>query len=68
MDYKVYHGGLLRCCLASLDEAMAKATEPPKDGDRIKCQYHDNWMIFRDGAWKWDVVPWDKPVSPSSPA
>lgn len=53
---QVRTGGLMRCCLASLHEAMEAATEPPKEGDRLPCKYHDepdDVMVFRDGAWEW---------------
>jgi len=51
---KVRHGGLMRCCLATIDEAMLAATEAPKEGDRMKCKYHDGQgMVFHDGAWEW---------------
>ncbi len=51
--YKVRYGGLLRCCLVSLDDAMVEAKEPPKEGDTHHCKYCKNKMIFRDGAWEW---------------
>ena len=52
---QVYHGGLMRCCLASLAEAMEKATEPPKEGDTCKCQYcHDEYgMVYKGDGWRW---------------
>lgn len=55
-QYAVRHGGLMRCCLASLGAAMVAATEPPKEGDTMHCKYHtDNGgMIFRNGAWEWN--------------
>lgn len=51
--YKVRQGGLMRCCLASLDAYMLAATTPPQDGDKIRCRSHGGkGMIFRDGAWE----------------
>lgn len=54
-SYKVRHGGLMRCCLHSLEDAMVKAEKPPQEGDTLKCAYcSDEWgMVFRDGAWQW---------------
>lgn len=53
--YQVFHGGLMRCCLATLDEAMVAAEVPPKDGDKLQCKYHDGYgMIFSGGAWRWN--------------
>lgn len=62
IQYRVHHGGLMRCCLASLDEAMAARTEPPAEGETLHCKYHDDngGMIFRNGAWEWNrpAMPW----------
>ena len=33
--YLVRHGGLMRCCLASLDEELDKRELPGKEGDII---------------------------------
>lgn len=54
--YKVFHGGLMRCCLATLNEAMHEAVDAPQEGEVLPCKYHpeDNSMIFRDGAWRWN--------------
>lgn len=56
MEYKVYHGGLMRCCLATLDEFMAATEVEPKQGDVLPCKYHpeDQSMIFHNGAWRWN--------------
>lgn len=53
--YKVRHGGLMRCCIQSLDQEMSERPEDPKEGDRHTCQYckEEHGMIFRDGAWEW---------------
>ena len=55
IDYLVRTGGLMRCCLASLDEEMEKATEAPKEGDIASCKYCSgkNQMVFRKGSWEW---------------
>ncbi len=57
MNYLVRHGGLMRCCLATLDEFMATKDEPPEEGDTLRCKYHcDNGgMIFRNGGWEWNI-------------
>jgi len=56
ITYRVFQGGLMRCCLATLDDYMAKTDKPPQEGDTLPCAYHsDNGgMIFRDGAWRWN--------------
>lgn len=54
MEYKVRQGGLMRCCLASLDEAMEAATSPPEEGNTLRCKYCSNSMIFVNDAWQWD--------------
>lgn len=56
-NYRVYQGGLMRCCLLTLQEFMAtEAQQPPQEGDLLHCRYHaDNGgMIFHDGAWRWN--------------
>lgn len=56
--YRVRDGGLMRCCLATLDAAMAEAAEPPKEGDTLLCKYcKGDGMRFRDGAWEWNFDP-----------
>ncbi len=58
--YLVRHGGLMRCCLASIDEEMQRRIddeEGPKEGDTLACKYckaENGGMIFRDGAWEWN--------------
>jgi hypothetical protein len=57
--YQVDPGGLMRCCLATLDEHMKfmdLIADSPKDGDLVLCAYNCNngGMIFRDGVWKWN--------------
>lgn len=46
----------MRCCLLSLDDAMVAATEPPKEGDIVKCKFHEDpeGMVFKNGAWEWN--------------
>ena len=54
-SYRVRPGGLMRCCLLTLSEAMDAAETPPKEGDMLECAYHSDaaTMIFVDGAWEW---------------
>lgn len=57
--YKFKHGGLMRCCLASLDDEMLRrqqASEPlMNEGDTLKCKYcNDEYgMVCKDGYWQW---------------
>lgn len=53
--YRLKHGGLMRCCLQTLDDAMVAATEPPKEGDTLRCRgcSDEYGIVFRDGAWQW---------------
>ncbi len=53
MDEKIYVGGLMRCCTATLSEVRAAATDTPKDGDVIDCKWCSSSMIWRDG-WRWN--------------
>jgi hypothetical protein len=57
VPYRVRPGGLMRCCIETLTEAMKNATTEPKDGDTMLCAYckpENGGMIFRDGAWEWN--------------
>lgn len=57
--YRVRQGGLMRCCLLTLDDAMAELIKiylpQPAIGERVSCGYCSDWMIRADdGAWEWD--------------
>lgn len=52
--YKVRHGGLMRCCLATLSDRMPTCAEDPKEGEKIACVYCSTGITFHDGAWEWD--------------
>jgi len=61
--YNVKHGGLMRCCLLSLDDEMARRMAAGErmtvEGDTIQCIYHkplDNppTMICKKGYWQWN--------------
>ena len=58
--YKVRHGGLMRCCLQSLDDHMLTLDKLPEEGATFRCTYCQDasGMAFRAGAWEWA-----KPVS-----
>jgi len=51
--YHVEYGGLMRCCLVSLDDAMIAAEVPPRENDTHACKFCGNRIVYRDGAWKW---------------
>jgi hypothetical protein len=56
MTEKVQEGGLMRCCLKTLDEERTEAAcaaKPATEGDRIKCRWCDSEMIFSGGTWMW---------------
>jgi hypothetical protein len=59
--YRVKTGGLLRCCLQSLDNQMLDpAKNPPKEGDVLDCEYEGKGngnLIFRNGFWEWNYPP-----------
>jgi hypothetical protein len=62
--YYFKHGGLMRCCLGSLDDEMLrrqKAGEPMMvEGQTLACQYHDGpAMICKPDEsgelwWQWN--------------
>lgn len=43
-------GGLLRCCLTTLDEAENLKEE---EGETLHCKYCSSSMIFLNDAWEW---------------
>ena len=56
IPYDVRDGGLFRCCLASLQEAMARAEQLPRNGDVLTCDICSEQMVYRLGAWEWEGV------------
>ncbi len=44
-------GGLMRCCIATIENAEIK--KAPKEGDIMECQYCSDQMVWKDGAWEW---------------
>lgn len=50
-------GGLMRCCLATLDDHLLALEVRSKEGDQLTCKYcvsKAGDMIFRGGAWEWN--------------
>lgn len=56
VEARIRIGGLMRCCIETINEKMEAATTAPSEGDTLSCKYHDDngGMIFRDGAWEWN--------------
>lgn len=57
--YQLRQGGLMRCCVQTLDDILFSLVETdqeqPAIGERICCAYHENYMIrAQDGVWEWD--------------
>ena len=48
---KVNTGGLMRCCLKTLEE---RAEDEVQEEDRIKCRYCQDDMIVVKGLIQWD--------------
>lgn len=55
---RINYGGLVRCCLLSLDDAMAKREKEGKpltvEGDVIPCEYCESSVICKGGVWQWN--------------
>ena len=53
--YMIAPGGLMRCCLQSLDDAIGKAKQRPTEGDTLRCKWCSDefGMVFKGGAWRW---------------
>jgi hypothetical protein len=70
--YRVNHGGLMRCCLLTLDDEMLRRQRAREslmhEGDVLRCQYcHDEYgMVCNtetyDGVLSWH---WAKPLPTS---
>lgn len=54
MPETVRIGGLMRCCLGTLDRVRTPEKPPPAEGDVIRCDHCSDSMIFRAGAWQWN--------------
>lgn len=55
LHWNVRPGGLMRCCLETLEKSMQGRAESPKEGETMQCKYHDGeGMIYRNGAWEWN--------------
>jgi ribosomal protein L37AE/L43A len=54
--YSVRHGGLLRCCLESLDKQLSEADVEPAVGTVLTCSFCHNPELVRaaDGTWEWN--------------
>jgi len=50
---KVNPGGLMRCCLASLNDHINHVQEQPKNFELFVCPHCTNRMIYKNGAWEW---------------
>ena len=46
---RIFTGGLMRCCLQTLDERTVPATE----GEEQPCKWCSSGAVFRDGGWRW---------------
>jgi hypothetical protein len=52
-------GGVMRCCIATLDEAIVTENE----GDTLHCRWCKSQLRVRDGAWEWDAEAYPKEPS-----
>lgn len=54
---RVRIGGLMRCCMETLQLAAIAAKDNPvesREGDRLACRYCRAEMVYRNAAWEWD--------------
>lgn len=50
-------GGLMRCCIESLDRQVRAMTERPTDGMKLDCEFEKpgNENLILDGfTWRWN--------------
>ena len=51
----VKQGGLMRCCLATLEELYPNGpAQVATEGQVLPCAYCSSSMIFRAGYWEWN--------------
>lgn len=53
----IRHGGLMRCCLATVEEEAETRQVAPTEGETLDCKYEaagNQNLIFRDGYWEWN--------------
>ena len=55
MPYKVHIGGLLRCCLATLEELDELGQLPTEAGSLVTCKYckQESLILEDDYVWRW---------------
>lgn len=58
-SYAVRQGGLMRCCLATLQEAAEAGTLPWQVGEaKLDCQFEEpgnaQMRLAADGVWEWN--------------
>lgn len=55
--YAFKHGGLMRCCLQSLDDAMVHRQDLDQpltaEGDTVDCRWCETRMRCQGGYWLW---------------
>jgi len=50
----IRHGGLMRCCLLTLDDYLA-AGGTEKSGTVLPCAYcRSSMIVAADGVWEWN--------------
>lgn len=56
-EYRLAQGGLMRCCIESLDRQVRAMTERPTDGMKLDCEFEKpgNENLILDGfTWRWN--------------
>lgn len=49
-EKRIRIGGLMRCCLKTIEEAETKNVE----GETLACRWcSGDGMVYRNGAWEW---------------
>lgn len=54
-SYRLRQGGLMRCCIGTLDEMMETAEVEPPIGTVVPCNNCSSGVRrAADGTWEWD--------------
>jgi len=70
---RVRPGGLMRCCTATISDLypLGGPSKVATEGQTLQCKFVDgsnHRMIFREGAWEWDLYPAPDDTEPPAAA
>lgn len=52
-SHTIRPGGVMRCCIDTWLKRSHNG-EPPREGEKLPCEYCSSGLVYREGAWEWD--------------